>query len=198
MSNFIVDGDEIYQRASEDLINSENSRFNYKTKECKHWYSLEIVKEILAMNDNTEVLILGVALGGQIVHLLDKDKDIYITGVDITNDNFHIVQKYSDKNRLELIKEDAYSFVMNSNKKYNVIVCDIFMGMTVADFAIKQEYLNKLNELIVPGGKLLLNTTYDTDSELVVSRLQKAFTNSHINVINNPRFVNNLYFVTKK
>jgi hypothetical protein len=70
--------------------------------------------------------------------------------------------------------------------------------MTVADFAIKQEYLNKLNELIVPGGKLLLNTTDDTDSELVVSRLQKAFTNSDINVINNPRFVNNLYFVTKK
>ena len=70
--------------------------------------------------------------------------------------------------------------------------------MSIADFAIKQEFLNKLNELIVPGGKLLLNTTRDTDSNLVISRLQKAFTNSNINVINNPSYVNNLYFVTKQ
>ena len=197
-ATFKIDGDEIYELAVTNMINSENSRFNYKTKECSHWYSREIVNEILDMDDNKEVLILGVALGGQIIHLLNKDSEMNVTGVDISDDNFNLVEKYSDINRLTLIKEDAYNYILKSKTKYNAIVCDIFIGMNVADFAINEDFLKKINELLLPGGKLLLNTTTDTDKELVMSRLKNSFNNIDINILNNPRYVNNLYFVTKK
>jgi len=194
VEKFHIDGDEIYEEVLE-IKNSENSRFNYKTKECSHWYSKEIVNEILSANKNKKVLILGVALGGQIVHLLNKDPYMYVTGVDILDNNFHIVEKYSDKKRLKLIKQDAYEYIMNSNEIYDVIVCDIFIGMNIADFVLNNKFLNKINKMFT--GKFILNTTINSDKNMVVDLLNTTIPNSSIQIKHNPTFINNLYFVTK-
>jgi hypothetical protein len=193
-----IDGDEIYQNAI-NIKNAENSRFNYKTKECSHWYSKEIVNNILSSpNKYTNILILGVALGGQIIHLLDKDPNMKVTGVDISDINFDIVKKYSDNKRLRLIKDDANNYINTTNDKYDVIICDVFIGMNVADFVLTNDFLDKINiMLLYPNSKFLLNTTTSIDKNMVVSLLKKSFNYYEIDIINNPKYVNNLYFLTK-
>jgi 2-polyprenyl-3-methyl-5-hydroxy-6-metoxy-1,4-benzoquinol methylase len=200
LENYKIDGDEIYQPAT-NIKYSEHSRFNYKTKECSHWYSLQIVNNILNSNNTIKyknILILGVALGGQIIHLLNKDSNVKVTGVDISDMNFHIVEKYSDRNRLRLINEDANKYIMNTNDVYDVIICDIFNGMNVADFVLTTPFLDKINKMLInPKSKFLLNTTNKSDKEHVIFLLKKSINNSKIEIINNPKLVNNLYFVTK-
>jgi hypothetical protein len=194
-----IDGDEIYQQAT-DQQHSEHSRFNYVKKECSHWYCLEFMNSILSPKNNIKyknVLVLGVALGGQIIHLLNKDPTIRVTGVDIDDVNFHIVKKFSD-NRLRLIKDDAYNYIMTTNDTYDVIICDIFIGMHIADFVLTPKFLNKINIMLVsPNSKFLLNTTSQSDKNEVNQLLNKFFKNSSIELIHNPRYVNNLYLLTK-
>ena len=196
-----IEGDEIYQNAV-DMKHAENSRFNYKTRECSHWYCKEIVNNILIKNDRKykNVLVLGVALGAQIIHLLNKDENVRVTGVDISDANFDIVEKYSDKSRLRLIKDDANNYINTTNDKYDVIICDVFIGLNVADFVFTRKFLDKINMMMIdsPNSKFLLNTTTDNDTDMIVKLLEKSFNNYDIQLINNPRFVNNLYFLTKK
>ena len=40
------EGDELYQLAT-GIQHGEHSRFNYKTKECSHWYCLQVMDNIL-------------------------------------------------------------------------------------------------------------------------------------------------------
>ena len=195
-----IDGDEIYQQAT-DTQHSEHSRFNYVKKECTHWYCLEFMNDILSPKNNIKyknVLVLGVALGGQIIHLLNKDPMIKVTGVDISDINFHIVRKFSDNSRLRLIKDDAYNYIMTTNDTYDVIICDIFIGMHIADFVLTPKFLNKINMMLTsPYSKFLLNTTTEYERNEVNELLNKSFKNSSIELIHNPIYVNNLYLLTK-
>jgi hypothetical protein len=198
-SNYIIDGDEIYQPDLK-IEDSEHSRFNYKTKECSHWYCLQIMNNILnnKYKKYNNVLVLGVALGSQIIHLLNKDSNIMITGVDIDDTNFNIVEKYSDCNRLTLIKDDANNYIINTNDTYDVIICDIFISKDIPEFVLTKEFLDKINKMLIHSkSKFILNTTYELDKDMIISLLKKSFINYKIDVINKPKFTNNIYFVTK-
>ena len=53
----------------------EYSRFNTITKEVKHWYAIQMMNIIYAKYDfdkPIKILVLGVALGGVIIHLLNN------------------------------------------------------------------------------------------------------------------------------
>jgi len=156
--NIKIIGDEIVE-----IVNGvgENSRFNYKTKECKHWYALLICNKILNSIENNKkykILILGVALGGIIIHLLNKSKNIEIIGVDITDKNYDIVQKYSDNSRLKLIKDDAEIYMKNNNEKYDFIICDVFTEFSIPKFVTNKIFLNNINKSLVNNGYFLVNT----------------------------------------
>jgi len=194
VDRFTIIKDEIYLKVKR----GEYSRFNYKTKECSHWYSLKIVNEILSCNKkNKKILILGVALGGQIIHLLNKDPTIYVTGVDITDEYFYIVRKYSDQNRLKLIKEDAYKYIMNSTETYDVIVCDIFIDVNIPNFVLTSEFLNKINILLPSSNNKFLLNTLDPNQNVIKKTLKNSIKNCSIKLVNNSYDSNNLYFVTK-
>jgi len=200
IKSFEIDGDEMYQQATDEQ-HSEHSRFNYVKKECTHWYCLEFMNNILSPKNNIKyknVLVLGVALGGQIIHLLNKDPMIKVTGVDISDINFHIVKKFSDNKRLRLIKDDANNYIMTTDDTYDVIICDIFIGMHIADFVLTTKFLDKINKMLPsPKSKFLLNTTTASEKNVVTGLLKRSFKNSEIKIENNPKFVNNLYFLTK-
>ena len=81
-----------------------------------------MVNRILNSKNNKKILILGVALGGIIIHILNKDQYIHITGVDISDENFDLVREYSDVNRLILIKDDAETYINNTKSMYTFAV----------------------------------------------------------------------------
>jgi len=189
-----IDGDEIYQAVG----NGEDSRFNYKTKEAVHWYNLEIIKNINALKNkpNKKVLILGVAIGSIIIHLLNKDPNMHITGVDISDDNFDLVRKYSDQSRLTLIKDDANKYIYNTNEMYDVIVCDIFIIDQVPDFVLTEKFMKQINKLLLPRGKFILNSLY-RNIESIKKLLYTSFDNCNVNIENKYPIINDLFFVDK-
>ena len=156
-TNIKIVGDDIVYVVNE----GEYSRFNYKTKECKHWYSITICNKVLNSiyeNRKYKILVLGVALGGIIVHLLDKNKNIEIVGVDISDINYDIVRTYSDNSRLKLIKDDAEIYMKNNNEKYDFIICDVFNDLDVPKFVTTTTFLNNINRSLVNDGYFLINT----------------------------------------
>ena len=193
-NDYLIDGDEIYEKTGI----GENSRFNYKTKEAKHGYNLVIIDNIFSMKSkkNKKILILGVALGGMIVHLLDKDKNIQITGVDIIDNNFSLVQKYSDQSRLTLVKEDANKYIFDTTDKYDVIVCDIFEIDQMPDFIFKQTFMKQLNTLLLPNGKFILNSI-GKDRNFIINLIDISFDKHTIEYINNHKNVNDIFIVNK-
>ena len=170
-----IDGDEIYIKLPHG---AESSRYNYKTKECKHWYNLQFIERILEKKYNN-VLMLGVALGGIAVHLLDKNPNINITGVDISDKHFDIVKKYSDNTRLNLIKADANIYVLSSQQKFNVIICDIFLNSTVPDFVLTKTFMDAIYNMLLPKGLFLINLIR-VDETKIMNLIKDSFPDSTI------------------
>jgi hypothetical protein len=70
--------------------------------------------------------------------------------------------------------------------------------MSVAEFVLTEEFLNKINKMLVsPKSKFILNSSTDSDKNMVIPLLKKSFNPSDVDMINNPKFINNVYFVTK-
>jgi spermidine synthase len=179
-NNIYMTNNEIYQKVG----NFEYSRLDLKTKKVKHWYAKELVNRILKNKKNKKVLILGVALGGIIINLLNENKNMKITAVDIEDTHFNFVKKYSDNKRLKLIKDDANNYVMNMKEKYDAIVVDIFIEDKVPNFVTNNnKFLNKLQQKLNFGGIFIINTMRISENRLK-NTLKKIFTSSNVFVMN--------------
>lgn len=194
----LIDGEEIYVYVQNNKNDTEHSRFNIKTKETTHEYALEIANNILNNKKKyKKVLVLGVALGSLIVHLHNKDPEMIITGIDIEDTYFHVVEKYADKNRLRLLKQDAYEYVLKSKETYDLIVCDIF-DIAIPDFVLSKEFLKGINAILHSKHSKFILNTLDVDKKVnVKKKLQKIFKDYDITVIN-PKTVPNVLYVLDK
>ena len=174
-SRYTIDNDEIYQS---DLYNKiEYSRFNIKTKECVRWYAHQMSNELLNLNLNSKVLVLGVGLGGIIIELSNKRRDIIITGVDISDINSDIVMKYGNSEKITLIKEDANDYIRESNDMYDGIICDLFDSIYVPEFVFTYAFLNKINNMLNKNGKFIINVP-ESNIEKLKPVLDESFPNN--------------------
>ena len=177
-------------KEGDDLVTMDNSyessRFDTVKKECKHWYALKICNEIIKdigkknnINRKYNILCLGVELGSIIIHLLNKLKNIHVTGVDLSDRFFYIVKKYSPHNRLTLTKSDANDFIKNTVDTYDYIICDIFSHDSVPSFVNSIDFMKKINNKLNQNGKFLLNTI-NVDHIKLDKLLKEVFPNSPI------------------
>ena len=198
-----VEGTEIFQSLGRDG-EYENSRFDYVTKKALHWYARCIVDAVLRRKKNKNVLVLGVALGSIIIDLINSNKDCYITGVDISDDNFDIVEKYSDIGRLRLVKENAETYIDRTNETYDIIICDINPTSLnngnippLPPFVLTDVFLSKIDAMLPSGGSFFLNTI-DEDPQRLLSVISNSFTNiAEIRMINEVPEINNVSIVYK-
>jgi 2-polyprenyl-3-methyl-5-hydroxy-6-metoxy-1,4-benzoquinol methylase len=183
-------------RQGDDLViysgKNEDSRFNTKTKEAKHWYALTIINNIknYLINDQKNnkkpnILILGVSLGSIIIHLSNQYKHINITAIDLYDDYFHVVKKYAPSNIVKLLKADAKKFLKQNKNKYDYIICDIFGIDYVPDFVVTTDFMNGINNRLKKGGKFFINTKH-VEHKRINRVLKKSFPNYSIKNI--PRF----------
>jgi len=179
-NNIYMSNNEIYQKFG----NFEYSRIDLKTREVKHWYAKKIVKKVLKNKKNKKVLILGVALGGIIINLLNENKNMKITAVDIEDTHFNFVRKHSDNTRLNLIKDDANNFVMNMKETYDAIIVDIFIGDKIPNFVTdNNKFLNKLEKNLNVGGIFIINSIR-INRNILENKLKNIFFTSNVYVIN--------------
>ncbi|HEX9978937.1 MAG TPA: fused MFS/spermidine synthase [Flavobacterium sp.] len=161
---------EITWNNGELVLDSENTNYSFG--------SLQRIlrKGLFAIGPNTirdmnEILILGVA-AGSVIHTLMKELKFTgkITGVEIDPEIIEIANQYFhlDKMRnVEIILDDAFEFVLKTNKKYDLIIVDIFQDIKMPSFLFEDYFAKRLCFLLTDGGFLLFNTMIlcDADNE---------------------------------
>ncbi|SHF18138.1 spermidine synthase [Flavobacterium fontis] len=109
-----------------------------------------------------EVLVLGVAGGSVIATLVEEIRFRgKITGVELDAEVLQVAKDYFKIDRyaqLELIVEDAFSFVLRSQKKYDLIIIDIFQDTQMPPFLFEDFFMQHINRLLNIDGFILFNT----------------------------------------
>lgn len=106
-------------------------------------------------------LILGFG-AGSVAYILQKELDFKgtITGVELDPQVIKLAEKYFSLNSLQNLKieiDDAYSFIFKENKKYDLIVVDLFIDHFIPEKFDKKEFLVQLEKLLEKRGLLLYN-----------------------------------------
>jgi spermidine synthase len=116
--------------------------------------------------DISNALILGFGTGSVASILChDYQKDVHLTGVekdpvviDLARKYFHI-DRYKN---LSLHIEDAGDFVESCDKKFDLVVVDVFVGADVPEKFTQENFLAALGRLLSPEGIVFFNVVvYD-------------------------------------
>jgi spermidine synthase len=116
--------------------------------------------------DISNALILGFGTGSVASILCDEyKKDVHLTGVEKDPVVIELARKYFHIDRyknLSLHIEDAGDFVENCNKKFDLVVVDIFVGADVPEKFWEAKFLAGLGRVLSPEGISFFNVVvYD-------------------------------------
>ena len=143
------------------LLDSENTNYSYGNLQRILRKGLKIIsfERIKSMQS---ILVLGVA-GGSVIRTLVDEINFkgQITGVDIDKAIIDIANTYfhlGDIPNLEIIIDDASEFVLKTNKKFDLIIIDIFQDTKMPDFLFEFFFINRICYLLKPRGHILFNT----------------------------------------
>ncbi len=125
------------------------------------------------------VLVLGFGLGS-VVDLLENHPTIKnITAVDADAVIIELAQKYLQsnlKNKVTFACSDAEAFVRNENKKFDLILFDVFIDDITPMQFMKEDFLSLLKKLINQNGMLLYSKIDDSFKHKIENDLfEKTF-----------------------
>ena len=93
-------------------------------------------------------------------NFLETYPESLIDVVEIDPDVIDVAKTYffmKDNQRLNIFNEDARTFLMNSDKKYDLIILDAYAADYVPFHLLTQEYFQILNDHLEPGGVVVSN-----------------------------------------
>ena len=152
------------------VLDSKNTNFSYgslqkvlrfgllkigfeKVKACKH------------------IAVLGVAGGSVIKTLIDevgyKGK---ITGVELDDAAIDLANRYFGLNQienLEIIIDDAESFVQQTVQKFDLVIIDIFQDNVMPGFLFEETFVENIVKCLTEKGIVLFNTIVTTNSDQI-------------------------------
>jgi len=91
------------------------------------------------------VLMLGVGLGTTASIIKEKWPGVEIVGVDI------------ETQQPEVIKRDAFDYIEDCDKTFDLILVDLWKGGWYPTQVFKLEFMGKLRKLLNPGGRIFIN-----------------------------------------
>ncbi|MBC7607208.1 MAG: fused MFS/spermidine synthase [Burkholderiales bacterium] len=143
------------------VLDSENTNYSYGSLQQILRKGLQHIGfETIKTMDN--ILILGVAGGSVIKTLVDEIQyKGQITGVEIDAEIIQIAKDYFRLNEiqnLEIVIEDAFTFVLKTKKQYDLIVIDIFQDTVMPNFLFETFFMNSIEIILKPCGAILFNT----------------------------------------
>ncbi len=115
----------------------------------------------------SKVLILGLGSGTTALALRRKFPKIHIDGVEIDPLMVELGKKYLGlgNSGINVIVEDAQTFVDKAKEKYDLIFVDLFVGGEVPVFVMVESFFKKLVSLLNAQGVLITNKIYNSRQE---------------------------------
>lgn len=150
------------------VLNSEQANYSY---DSLHRVFRKTFRALdLAPAPPREVLILGFG-AGSVASILHKEYnfDCRITGVDLDPLLFHIAEQHFGMHpsaRLELHTEDALLFMEQNQKRFDLLVADIFIDADVPATVTRTSFIQNCLDALLPGGCFIMNfIVTDTESK---------------------------------
>ncbi len=194
---------EVVKQKGKFILNSQNT--NYSFGNLHKVFRLAFAKIPFDKNSVKEALILGFG-AGSVAYILKKELkcNCNITGVEIDYEIIELAKKYFELQKLsgvEIIVDDAFEFVKKSNKKFDLIIVDIFNDHKIPAQFNTAGFLENVYKLLKVNGKIYYNRLcYDYESkkanEIFENKFKSIFTN--IRIVKTGTFSKNkIYFGTK-
>jgi spermidine synthase len=150
------------------VLDSENTNYSYGNLQRVLRKGLKLIgfERIKSMQ---HILVLGVAGGSVIRTLVDEiNFQGQITGVEIDKEIIEIANNYFHLDsipNLEIVIDDASKFVLKTNKKFDLIIIDIFQDSKMPDFLFEFFFVSQICYLLNPKGHILFNTMLLNDKQ---------------------------------
>ena len=132
-----------------------------------------------------KVLLLGLGAGSVVDLLVNKHGlKCAITGVELDGNVIDFAKKYFDIEKyksLQIVQADAFEFVQQCNKKFDLIVVDLFVGDTVPTDFSSEEFISNLKRLsndkcCVAYNKMTDNAKHKQELIALSANFDKVFT----------------------
>ena len=133
-----------------------------------HWIVTTYLLEGLALKlspQNNKVLVLGLGAGAIPMRMSHRGSEVTVVELDTSiikaateHFNFH-------KEKVNLVEEDARTFVRHCPQTYDTVIVDLFNGDGVPDYLMTTEFFADLKACMTQDGTLVMNIFYDTHRE---------------------------------
>ncbi len=115
----------------------------------------------LGENPPESVLLLGLG-GGSVIHILRKEYrlDIPVTAVESDPEVIRIADRYFGPARhgnVEIVREDAAKFVAREQRRYGMIIVDLFIDDNVPGSFLQAAFLKDCKRILRDEGRIIFN-----------------------------------------
>ncbi len=144
------------------VVDTKHTNYSYGNLEKVLRNGLQFIgfEKVRAMNN---VLVLGLGAGNIITLLREEIKYTKdITSVELDSAILFLGKKYFDldkySERHTIHKMDAFEYVLRSQKRFDLIVIDIFQDANMPSFLFENYFVERLKLLLNVNGFILFNT----------------------------------------
>ncbi|MGJ8551048.1 MAG: spermidine synthase [Winogradskyella wichelsiae] len=152
-------------------LNSQNANYSYGSLQRILKFGLEKIN----LTNFNSILILGMG-GGSVIKTLREDfnynnaieaVELDSVVVDIAKTEFDIIEN----NLLKIHCMDAFQFVHTNTKKFDLIIVDLYIDLTVPSKFLDQEFWNQVLSSKSIKGTVLFNASVNASNEAKVDSL---------------------------
>lgn len=137
------------------VLNSQNA--NQSNQNLKSAFNELFHRQDIYKKEYNHVLILGLGLGSVIDLLIENAFVNQFTAYENDTRLIAWLDKYYKTENLNIIPKSAEEFSIE-NKKYDLIIVDLFIDEIMPDFLTKSSYWETLKSSLTPDGILIWNT----------------------------------------
>ena len=153
-----INGDlEVTWYQGKKVLDTKNANFSYGSLDN----ILEEAFKFIQINPNDKILILGLGAGNFIKKIKHKfHHKGQITAIELDKQIIKIAAaEFGVKNNqnLSIINENAFDYVIKSNKKFDFILIDIFVDNIVPKEFYSLQFWNAILKLLKPNARFLFN-----------------------------------------
>jgi spermidine synthase len=150
------------------VLDSKNTNYSYGSLQRILRKGLKAIG-FETINKMESILVLGVA-GGSVIKTLVNEIQFKgkITGVEIDSEIIEIANTYFKLNEipnLTIYIDDAFEFVLKTNKTFDLIIIDIFQDTKMPNFLFEKFFVDRISLLLNPGGYILFNTMLTKEND---------------------------------
>jgi spermidine synthase len=146
--------------------------YNLKTREFGFDYLKLLEKAVWYHSNPEDVLMLGLGAGG--IDMMLEGSGVEVDNVEIDSEVVGIARDYFDFDG-NVIINDGRNYVRNIDKKYDVVLLDVYGGYSIYPYLFSVEAFWEIKDILTDDGILSINVisyetgNYESDDRLVTS-----------------------------